>query len=416
MSGDTHLTHYSVPKRFQNANAAEMLFWDAIYYSLAVHGEKYGRCGRAVELTLTKLNKLTGLSTPGLSKLKGHLYGADHDFFEEEGVIQHSFRLISPSYYQDIKKHCVKKPIGLIEQGWLRTLFQEQKSRFPIAILNRFLMRTQRTSCISFDELHKRCKRPDKRQLPNRADIERALSLLMSFGLVESSADDHYTFHASHLAHKPQKIDAESRDSLPLSVLTLRETDQERYEKVLELLAVGNFNKPIHAEEIARDLRFVRNEEEYKLLVALSKKHHHRICSKTKWNNLWKLYCRNRLQQSKLRKGQVYYIDLFTKTCHRIQMALPSLESCGLRFAKLVIWVNDPDAMLDMSEGVTLNLLTNNISLWNRVLHGEVHVIRHDITSSLKGKKQLPLTLNVQSGTHLPQVHIKANLEARCFI
>ncbi|MEM7344415.1 MAG: hypothetical protein AAF485_09230, partial [Chloroflexota bacterium] len=175
-----HTATYRVPIRYLNGNAAEMLFWDAVYYLLAIKGEWVKGIGyQMVETNKQELEALTGLSRKEIGKLRRKAANQDdprYNILEEKGDDPGCYVLSLAAYETLLQKNVIEKPISYMANGWGPHLDypEGRHSRFPLTVINHLLRLPPHLS-VAAPELVYRCKHPQRQKPPDISEIHKAL-------------------------------------------------------------------------------------------------------------------------------------------------------------------------------------------------------------------------------------------------
>lgn len=413
---------YRVPIRYLNGNAADMLFWDAVYYLLETEGESDSEGTRYVETSNHQLMDLTGLSNKAIVKLRnGAAQQKDerYNLQEEEGLQPRSVVLLLRDYETVLSKNVVEKPISYVENGWLKKLdyFSKKHSRFPLAVIN-FFFRKPNGASIKHEELVKRCKHPDRKKPPDGHEIGKALSHLRQLGVIEPAAGGGYRlikkcFDSEPIKHP--KLSGFTRDLYS----NLWDQNQNRAEFAEMLLCHGNFDLA-HFADIFRDLEYVHHERELALLKKVVYRHRNKPLSATRWRACWKSF-----QQALKRKGRVIstqkaQIDFSEGIRQKVKLPALQIDHDGLLWAKVVLWVECPDflfrqlALNAHPPTIQVTLLQGKTLLWKRELTAQDEVKRWDVTQSMKQTPNEGYVLILEADEGLRMASVDAKLEAFC--
>jgi hypothetical protein len=156
---------YPIPAAYLQGNLAEILFWDAVFYLLAVRGETNSYGHRFVETSYAEMQTLADLSRRTLrSKLDAAAQGEEPSrLWEEEGIRPYSFILKLKQYEKLLTSNkVILKPLSYMKNEWVWVLAQpypnaSKKSRLPLAVMN-VLFRKPHGQTTSFLEIVNRCR------------------------------------------------------------------------------------------------------------------------------------------------------------------------------------------------------------------------------------------------------------------
>ena len=417
---------YRVPIRYLNGNAAQMLFWDAVYYLLELNGmiDRDGNC--YVETSNRQLTELTGLSSQAIAKLRNRAAKQDDERYnlrEEEGIQPRSYRFVLRDYESLLSQKVVEKPMSYVEKGWPTTLDYPSKmhSRFPLAVINCFFRKPNGAS-IKPEELVKSCKHPNRKKLPDRREIDKALFLLKELRILEVTETGAYRLLKNRFdieANLAWEQLNRQNQAEPEIIRQARKQNPKRAELAERLLRTGWFELT-HFAEIFRDLEYVHSKREFALLEETADRHRNKAPSANRWRACWKSF-----QQKLKRKEQKNHtnkININFSQSPRQEIELPSLQidNDGLLWAKLVLWVNCPDflfrhlARQPRLPTIQVTLLRDGSILWHQQLTPEDEVKRCDLTKSIKQAPNQSYLLILEADERLKRVSIKARLEAGC--
>lgn len=409
---------YRVPVRYLNGNSADMLFWDAVYYLFECHGWTDPRRQRHVETNNQQLMTLTGLSRRQINHQRNTIFTqpAPYRLYEEESSEPWAYTFVLPDYEEVLRQDVIHKPVGLLEHGWLAHLYAiSGNSRFPIIILNRFLARPQGRRELTVPELRQRCQHPERRTLPDTSQIYAGLELLVAWSLVSRLDETTYRLNADRLAVAPAAEEPPAPPPIEPPVLqAARQATPELAAYVAELADLGRFDLAAHAADMLRDVAYLRSPIEQDLLRQKVKRHRTAPPSPQRWRELWRGFCQSRTRRSERRAGRKHNLPFDEQAAHDVALVAPDMAACRLQWARLVLWLDDPDYILRDAASIDVQLSAAGRVLWQRPLTAEHEVMRHDLTALFARVTAPQLRLRAAAAAPLPRVTLSAQLEARC--
>lgn len=418
---------YGVPVRFLNGRLADMLFWDAVFYLLAVRGEWNEQGHHFVETTHAEMAALTGLTHRTLrQKLDLALANPDpYRLHEEDGIIAHG-RILKFRQWRELnsREKIILKPAGFMNNGWAWVLSQpypgeSKTARFPLAILNRLLMKPPGRATTRA-ELIQRTRQPGRKKLPDTGDVNQALAHLLALRLIEQTEPEEFQVCREQFAIPAQRIWQQVARSLlsspePDKVQQARQLDAPRAAQALRLAELGQFDLDRHFNEIFYDLSRFRLETDLPHLEYVVYRNRRKPAAADRWQNCIIAFERRLAQQSGQVASEKVTFDLRAAPAQTLKLALPPDER-QLRWGKLVIWYEDRRFAFSgqpvTREPVLAQLHLGETTLWERALTYETGVIHHDLTAPMQNGATA-FFLSLSAGAPLPQVVVTAMLEAQ---
>lgn len=412
------MKNYPLPKLYLNGTLAEMSFWHCVYYFLASRGRKTNAQLQSwqtrEEINPQEFVELSGLSRQALDKFRSEvLFNIDknspYHITEEQKV------LAMNKYQEATTQDSLLIPCSFIQNGWLKTVNQTTNSRLGLAILN-VLFRTysQKDPFVDFRELRKRAKQPQKRE-PEIEPMETALTQLTNLGIIQTiyrNGEIKYALNTSALDTIPTT--AASQPIVYSSELTQfiqqkKDAEPEKITLLLKCETIGRFDLNIHYQEIWRDLFYLRPPEYYLLEQQLQKVGQKLPAGDKRWQLFWADFGQIRRKATKKLASTKQEIDCSAGDSQQAILFLPTSPGV-LLFAKLVVWVDDPDMLLTQMP-IYLTLYGSPAQIiWQTTIGFEQLVLRGDITQAVKAN-QKSFTLQAQYPQPLPSVRLIAQLE-----
>lgn len=407
---------YRVPIRYLNGNAADMLFWDAVYYLLETEGNTNDEGIRYVQTRNSDLEELTGLSSRKIRDLRNKAAQQDdkhYNLWEYYGDDPSHYILALENYETLLSKHVIQKPVSYVENGWLKNLdyFSKKHSRFPLAVINLFFRKPNGAS-IKHEELVKRCKHPDRKMPPDGHKIDKALSHLRQLGAIEPAAGGGYRLIKKCFDSEP-KLSGFTRGLYP----NLWDQNQSRAKSAEMLLCHGNFDL-VHFADIFRDLEYVHNKRELALLEKVVYRHRNKPPSANRWQTCWGAFQKKLKKKTKPISNGKVQIDFSQDIRQEIKLGRLNVDHERLLWAKVVLWVNWPDFLLRQLAyhptvpTIQVTLLQEGNVLWRKELTAEDGVKRCDLTKSMKQAPNEGYVLILEADEDLRMVSVDTKLEA----
>lgn len=415
---------YIIPIRYLYGTAAEINFWDVIYYR-AFKGQG------SFDTSTQELVEQMGFSRQMVGRLR-------QQALEEKQLVQdiswvggNRFALHIPNY-ASMRRGVVWKPLGYVSNGWHLVI----EPAIPKRILNLFLQQPRhQVYHLDVNYIADKCKRrylyDDYRPTAplNQADVGKALRLLVRMGLL-SPEDGGFRlewarFNQAAPGDGPLFDEPDPREHP--SFVQAAAADAARAELALELLDLGHYDLDMHLADIFRDLIYVRSSD-YPVLKAKVYRHRNRPPGDNRWLNTWRAFqyeLRRRIAEVRAPKNTLSLADKTLATC---QLDL-NIEQAGdqvlaVRLVSRVEWpwyMNVPSAGAPDNGGesdtpphsVRLELQSNNQILFKRVVEPNDAEVRYTLHPEAWSDPNSSLMLAATCAQPLPGVHVEAWLEAR---
>lgn len=405
-------TIYRLPKKYLNGNAAEMLFWHAVYYLLAsskswTNPDK----ARCVETDRAELVALTGLSERQVNKELNTIFQQEppqYRLWQEEGDVR-GYTLILNAFDTLLQKHAIRMPADYIQQGWLKLIYTEGArsghGRLPLVIVNRLLAQPRGHHRLPVAELCRQCRNPKRTTAPTPAEVLNALRFLEGLELVQWVAEaDDWELLAG-------KFGGEAAVPAPPDTLAQRRAeDPRRAQAALDVLNAGNF-RAAEYDQIFSDLQYIDLNDELPALLALARRWRSKAPSPESWRDCWRAFRRQR-QRNQIASEKIR-VHLRSEARHTVGLAWPDVARCAkLRFTKLVIRLDDEDDRLRGAPGIRVALSQDAQPLWEGTLTHEDEVKRVDLTGRVGGSAVY--SVHVAAPAPLPGVVVSLQLEGEC--
>lgn len=417
---------FPVPAACLQGNLAETLFWDAVFYLLATHGETNPSGYRFVETRYSDLQNLADLSRKTLRKMIDMALQLDEPYrlWEEEGIQPYSFRLMHKQYQEWLEADkFILKPAYYMENGWAWVLAQpypnsSKKTRLPLAVIN-VLFRRPHGQTASFHEIVSRCR--NKKKPPDAAEVEKAMAHLAKLKLINKVEPDQFRLVRERF-HDDGRVawqQIQSPDpTTPNSQLLqwANKIDPQRAVLTEEIIRLGHFDSQRHFKEIFFDLASVQNGVEIDWLkYVVKRKQGYRLTSRRRWRSIWKSYERKLRKEMFGSESKKVKFDLGQGKESQAKLSLDNHYPNLLRWGKLVVWVYDARYQfchLRRPETVQIMLARDGHQVCQFQLHCEDEVVRCDLAKDLRTTHSAIYYLFVEVERPLHQFSIAARLEA----
>ncbi len=279
---------YPIPIRFLYGTAAEINFWDVVFYRAHQSEGEF-------DTSTQELVAQTGLTRQMIGRLRQQALAAG-DLYEDSSLHDGRRFVLRLPADLNLTKGVVWKPLDYVRNGWLHRV----TPAVPKRVLNLYLQQPrQRVYRLTPVYIAAKCVRRFLYEVYepavplNQADIGKALRLLVRLGLFVPQ-DDGYriaweTFATPAPAAGPDS-DAPDWRGHPY-YLQAAVLHADRAAQTLELVDVGNYDFETHFQEIFRDLAYVRLAD-YERLKARVQRYRHRPPDKNRWRNVWRAFQR----------------------------------------------------------------------------------------------------------------------------
>jgi hypothetical protein len=400
---------YAVPIRFLYGTAAEINFWDVIYY-------RAHETGGAFDTSTKELAEQAGLSRQMFGQL--HRKAVE----QSELVVDHSwdsgrrFFLRVPDFDR-LTKGVIWKPLGYVRNGWHRVV----TPAIPKRVLNLYLQQPrQRVYHLDTTYIASKCKRylpgtsPQPQEPLNLADVGKALRLLVRLGLLESEETGFRIDWAAF--HQPARTVA-----LPFAAPGPHEhplfrnavaADPIRAERALELLEIGQYDGETHFADIFRDLSFL-HDDDYPLLKAKVHRYRNRPPGPNRWRDTWKAFQYELKRRVATVRASKSILSLDKLTFAALPLKLDVGQAPGQVFDMRIVSRVEWPWYLQERTVVELELRSGDTVFWTRSVGACDGEVRHLLHPHECLGLTAPLVLRAQCDRPLPGLHVEAWLEAR---
>jgi hypothetical protein len=412
---------YAVPIRFLYGTAAEINFWDVVYFRAHVGAGSF-------DTSIKELVEQMGLSRQVVGRLRRQAVEQGELTEDVSWISGYRFTLRIPDFDR-LTKGIVWKPLGYVRNGWHHVV----TPAIPKRVLNLYLQQPrQRVYRLDPGYIAAKCKRRfpygGKAVAPlNSGDVGKTLQFLVRLGLLVPDGDgfriDWVTFNRpAPSAGLP--FDAPDPREHPL-FRRAAAADPGRAERALELLNTGRYDTETHFTDIFRDLAYVRGDD-YPLLKAKAYRHRNRPPGPNRWRNTWRAFqyeLKRRVTEVQTPKC---FLGLSDTTRCQCALTLDPAQVTGAILAiRLVSRVEWPwhfeAASFPLAEpspgrgttGVRLELRSNDALLFARTITPGDAEVRYAFHPDEWSGSPILLTLTAQCDRPLPGVHVEAWLEAR---
>ena len=423
---------YAVPIRFLYGTAAEINFWDVVYFRARAGGGEF-------DTSTGELVEQMGLSRQMMGRLRREAVERGELVQDVSWVSGRRFVLRAPDFDR-LTKGVVWKPLGYVRNGWHRIV----TPAIPKRVLNLYLQQPrQRVYRLDPAYVAAKCKRrflhnETRSAAPlNSADVGKALRLLVRLGLLTPDGDgfciDWDTFDRPAPTDAPSFQAPDTREHS--SFVASAAINPERAERTLELLNTGHYDVDIHFADIFRDLAYVRGSD-YALLKAKVHRHRNRPPGPNRWRDTWRAFqyeLKRRVAEIRSAKSVLH---LGEATCSDCSLALPLDQVSGrvlaVRMVSRVEWpwyfkasdgaqsdgaqsdgAQSDGAQSDGALTVRLELRSGDRTLFARAVGPGDSELRYALHPDEWTNLAASLALIARCDRPLPDVHVEAWLEAR---
>lgn len=402
---------YAVPIRFLYGTAAQINFWDVIYFC-AHQG------GGAFDTSTEELAKQTGISRQIVSQLRQEAI-AQGDLIEDTSLFSGRRFVLHVTGFERLTQNVIWKPLGYVRNGWHHVI----TPAIPKRVLNLYLQQPrQRIYRLDGTVIADRCKR----QFPyggyrpvaplNLSDVSMALRLLVRLGVLLPEEDgmriDWETFNQPAPAAAPL-FDAPDPREHP-AFCRAAAVDPERAARALELFDVGYYSieeiEP-HYTDMFRDLAYVRDDD-YALLKAKVHRYRNRPPGPKRWRTMWKAFqyeLRRRVAEVRAPKSILYLDEATGAACNlAVDLGQSRAQILALRMVSRVEWPWHYE-----QAALALTLRAGERALFTRTVSPGDAEVRYAFHPNDWLNPLPPLVLRAQSDSPLSGVRVEAWLEAR---
>ncbi len=400
---------YAVPIRFLYGSAAEINFWDVVYF-------RAHQGGGAFETSTQELVEQIGLTRQMIGRLRQE--AVEHQELIEDVSFESGWRFsLTVPNFGDLRKGIVWKPLGYVRNGW----HQVVTPAIPKRVLNLFFQQPrQRVYHLDMPYIVNKCRRrfPYGEYKPveplKAADVSKSLKLLLQLGLLFPE-DDGYRIEWEVLNHPapavPPAFDEPDSRGHPL-FLQSAELDPARAERALDLIDIGELDFEASFADVFRDLLYVTSDD-FELLKNKVHVRRNRPPGTNRWRDTWKAFLTERRRRASEIRSSKIIVPLTTAGRVDAPLDFDPGEAAGrilaMRFVARVEWpwhFSEPIAVI-------LELMANGTVLYSRTIYTGDTEIRCPVNFSTWPDWKVPLRLMVACNSPAPGVHVEAWLEAR---
>ncbi len=398
---------YAIPIRFLYGSAAEINFWDVVYFCLH-------EAGGAFETSTQDLARRTKLSRQVVGRLRRQALQQGELLDDVSWSSGRGFILRPPNW--PLSKGIVWKPLGYVRNNWHHIV----APAIPKRVLNLYLQQPrQRVYRLKTRYVAAKCKRRflrDKHRFVaplNTADVGRALRLLVRLGLLMPAGDGLRIDWESFQSAPPDGSSFDAPD--PRQHPSYRQAaaiDARRAERALELLDVGHYDIDAHLAEILRDLVYTRDDD-YVLLKAKVHCRRNRPPGPHRWRDTWRAFqqeLKRRVVEVRAPKSALRLDETAACACP-LTLDLSKGRVLAVRLVSRVEWPWHVSA--ELTYEVQLELRAGAKMLFARTVHPSDAEVRYTLHPNEWPDQSTPLKLAVCCGKPLPGVRVEAWLEAR---
>ena len=398
---------YAIPIRFLYGTAAEINFWDVVYY----HAHE---TAGAFDTSTEELAEQTGLSRQVLGHLRREAIkqGA---LIEDDSWISGRRFVLRVSDFNRLTKGVIWKPVGYVRNGWHRVV----TPAIPKRVLNLCLQQPRQSVYqLNVAYIAAKCKRHfpydvHRPQEPlNSADVVKALRLLVRLGLLMPAGDG---FRIDWVAfNQPAQTVVPSFDEPDLHEHPLfcqsAAVAPGLTERALELVEIGHYDLDTHWADILRDLTYI-HDDDFPLLKAKVYRHRNRPPGPNQWHDTWKAFQRELRRRRAEIRSLKSILNLGKATFASCVLAL-DLAQKQVQTVRIVCriewpwhWEEKTTVKLELWSGDTL-LLVREIGIFDTE-------VRHPLFPGREPGWAAEIVLRAQCVQPLPGLRVEAWLEAR---
>ena len=400
---------YAIPIRFLYGSAAEINFWDVVYF-------RAHQSGGTFETSTQELVEQVGLTRQMIGQLRQA--AVEHQELIEDVSFESGWRFsLTVSNFGELSKGIVWKPLGYVGNGWHRVV----TPAIPKRVLNLYFQQPrQRVYHLDMSYLINKCRRyfPYGEYRPveplKAADISKSLKLLLRLGILFPE-DDGYRIDWEALNHPapavPPTFDEPDPRGHPLFRQSA-ELDPTRAKRALELIDIGQFDLEASFADIFRDLLYVTSDD-FGLLKNKVHVRRNRPPGATRWRDTWKAFLTERRRRASEIRSAKIVVPLATAGTVDIPLVFDPGEVAGrILAARFVARVEWPWHFSE-SIAVILELSANGTVLYHRTIYTGDTEIRCPVNFDNWPDWNEPLRLTVLCSSSAPGVHVEAWIEAR---
>ncbi len=401
---------YPIPIRFLYGTAAEINFWDVVYFRAYIGGGFF-------ETSTQELAEQTGLTRQMVSKLRQA--AIEHGELTEDVSFTsgHRFHVRIPQFDQ-LKRGIIWKPLGYIENGWQHVV----TPAIPKRVLNLYLQQPrQRVYRLDLRYIAAKCQRHFlyHQHQPigplNTADVSNALRVLIQLGLLAPEGDglriDWSTFTRPAPATPPQLTMIEPREHR-LFVESYA-IDPVRAERALELLLAGNYEIDVHFADIFHDLAYIHREDDYHLLRKKVYTRRSRLPGPNRWKETWRVFHNDlKRRASEIRFPKVT-LNLGEATQLDTPLVVAPIQSTRPVSAVVMVARVERSWYVQDATPIQLEVAAFDRILFTRSIGVGDGEVRFSLPSDRWAAALTELTLRARSEQPLPGVQVEAWVEAK---
>lgn len=401
---------YPIPIRFLYGTAAEINFWDVVYFRAYIEGGSF-------ETSTQELSEQTGLTRQMVSQLRQA--AIEHGELIEDVSFTSGHRFhVRISNFDQARKGVIWKPLGYIANGWQHVV----TPAIPKRVLNLYLQQPrQRVYRLDARYIAGKCQRRflyESHQPTgplNATDVSNALRLLLQLGLFTPEEDglriDWLVFNRPAPAALPPRATVDLREHrLFVESYTI---DPVRAERALELLLAGNYEIDAHFVDIFRDLAYIHREDDYHLLHKKVRTRRNRLPGPNRWKETWRVFH----SDLKRRASEIRFPKVTLNLGETAQLDAPLAAASfqATRSVSAVVMVARVERLWYVQEAasVQLDVLALDQILFTRSLSAEDGEVRFTLRPDQWINASEQLLLRACCERPLPGVRVEAWLEAK---
>ncbi len=401
---------YPVPIRFLYGTAAEVNFWDVVYFRAYAGGGSF-------ETSTQELAEQTGLTRQMISRLRQA--ASEHGELIEDVSLANGHRFcVKLPHFDQLRKGIIWKPLGYIENGWQHVV----TPAIPKRVLNLYLQQPhQHLYHLDLRYIADKCQRHVlyRQHQPigplNTADASNALRMLIQLGLFIPEGDglriDWSTFTRPAPTISPQRATIDPREHR-LFVESYA-IDSIRAERALDLLVAGNYEIDVHFADIFRDLAYVQHEDDYHLLRKKVHTRRSRLPGPNRWKETWRVF-HNELKR---RASEIRFPKVTLNLGEAAQLNTPlvvaPLQTTRPVSAVVMVARVERSWYVQGATPIQLEVTALDRILFTHSLDVGDGEVRFSLPSDRWAADLTELTLRAHSGQPLPGVQVEAWVEAK---
>ena len=394
---------YPVPIRFLYGTAAEINFWDVVYYRAYMgHG--------TFDTSTLELTEQTGLTRQMIGQLR-HEASRHGDVLEDIALDSgRRFRLIIP-YFDPFAKGFIWKP-----RGYVLT------PAIPKRVLNLYLQQPrQRIYQLAPRYIAAKCQR----QFPyrafrsfgplNAADVSSALRLLTQLGLLVPAGDGfriEWAVFNQPAPIAPACFNSPDLHDHPLFVKHAA-LDPARAERALELVLIGRYDFDVHFTAIFDDLTYLHDDNDYCLLRRKVQARRAKLPGPKRWQETWRVFQRELKRRVAERRFPKVALDL-GEAAPSIA-PLPIAHDLAARSVAALVTIARVEWpwYVQAAAPVHLDMLLSDRVLFTRSLNIGEGEVRFTLPPDQWTEARHHLAMRVRYDQPMPGVRVEAWVEAK---